>query len=104
MPSQDETVVHAAVVTILNRVKAEGWRRAMERLEQEEPVLAGFAYSAAYQLERTLGSLRLPRRVHLVIESEMMTAQIVCIESMRQASRLLWSDFLPTLGPNSETE
>jgi hypothetical protein len=91
----DETVVHDNVLRILERVRSEGWRAALAKLEFEEPVLAGFALASSYTLEQKLHGLQLPRRVLIVIEMEMMTAQLVCIESMREASRALWQDFLP---------
>ena len=104
MHSRDETVVHENVVEILQRVRREGWRAALAKLEFEEPVLAGFALASSYTLETKLRSLQLPRRVSLLIETEMMTAQLVCIASLREASRALWQDFLPDAGPDLEAK
>ena len=102
MPSCDETVDPAEVRKIFQQVREEGWRRALETLEMQEPVLAGFALAQSYNLDQRLRALWMPRRPLLLIENEMMTAQLTCIASMREAARKLWSDFLPTVDQEIE--
>lgn len=95
MPSNDETVVRKNVVQILQRVRRDGWQASFAVLEHQEPVLAGFALAACDLLTEKLRSYGMPRGMLMHVHSEIMTAQIVCIEAMRQASRELWQDFLP---------
>ena len=100
MPSNDETVVRQDVETILARIRQSGWKRPFDQLCDEEPVLAGFALAMSDKLCIRLERLGVPGGLRQMIETEMMSAQVVCIESMRQASRQLWQDFLP----GTETE
>ncbi len=102
MASQDETVVRDTITPILRRVREEGWRASFATLLHEEPVLAGFALAAADTLAERLARSGVPRRIVIGTHIEFMTAQLVCIESMRQVSRQLWQDFLP--GGESETK
>ncbi len=95
MPSNDEAVQHKSVIAILNRINSDGWQSRFDLLQHEEPVLAGYALAASDLLSEKLRRSGLPLRAMLAIHTEMMTAQLVCIESMRQASRELWKDFLP---------
>ena len=95
MQEKDETVVHEEVLRIRRRVQDVGWRAVLAQLEHEEPVLAGFTLAASYVLEQKLRKLGVSPHALLVIERDVMTAQLICIESMRQASRALWQDFLP---------
>ena len=102
MASQDETVVREHVVRILQQIRREGWRASFATFQHEEPVLAGYALAAADTLAERLARSGVPRRIVIGTHIEFMTAQLVCIESMRQASRQLWQDFLP--GAESETK
>ena len=56
----------------------------------------------SFKLGERLRSMWMPQRALFVIENGMMTAQLVCIESMRDAARSLWSDFLPTFDQEIE--
>lgn len=102
MQEKDETVIHEDVLRIRRRVRERGWRATLLQLEQEEPVLAGFTLAASYVLEQKLRKLNVSPHALLVIERDVMTAQLICIESMRQASRALWQDFLPDADPEPE--
>ena len=102
MPSNDETVIKRDVVFLLRRIKRAGWRDSFDRFADEEPVLAGYALAASDLLAIRLADAGVPKSVLTLIETEMMTAQLVCIESMRLASRQLWQDFLPD--ESKETE
>ena len=101
MPSNDETVVRKNVVQILQRVRRDGWQASFAVLEHQEPVLAGFALAACDLLTEKLRGYGMPRGMLMHVHSEIMTAQIVCIEAMRQASRELWQDFLPDAEPEA---
>ena len=103
MPSNDETVVRKNVVQILQRVRRDGWQSSFAVLEHQEPVLAGFALAACDLLTEKLRGYGMPRGMLMHVHSEIMTAQIVCIEAMRQASRELWQDFLPSTEPDPKS-
>lgn len=98
MPSKDETVVHEDVLELMQQIRARGWQSALTELENKEPVLAAFTLASLYTVHRRLDGLWMPQRALLVIENELMIAQLVGIEAMRQASRNLWRDFLPDPG------
>lgn len=100
MHCNDGTVVHEDVLGIIRGVNEIGWRAAFDKLANEEPALAGYAMAASDLLAERLGKAGVPNAVLKLIEQRMMTAQLVCIESMRQGSRQLWQDFLPGAEPD----
>lgn len=95
MPSKDETVARKNVLEILHRMRRDGWQASFGVLENQEPVLAGFALASADLLAEKFRSYGMPRDLVVFVHSEIITAEMVCIEAMRQASRELWKDFLP---------
>jgi hypothetical protein len=102
MPSHDETVSRRHIVQILQRARFEGWRAPFGILEHQEPVLAAYALASADLLAEKLRGYGMPRDMVLWAHSEIIIAEIVCIESMRQASRELWKDFLPDAEPEKK--
>ncbi len=103
MPSNDETVSRKSIVQILKRSRFEGWQATFGILEYQEPVLAAYALATADLLAEKLRSYGMPRDMVLYVHSEIIIAEMVCIEAMRQASRELWKDFLPDAEPEKQS-
>jgi hypothetical protein len=103
MPSHDETVSRERITQILLRVRCDGWQSLFGVLEHQEPVLAAYALATADLLAEKLRSYGMPRGMVLFVHSEIIIAEMVCIESMRQASRELWKDFLPDAEPEKQS-
>lgn len=96
MPSNDETVTRKTILPILHRARSEGWEKLFAILQHQEPALAAFALASADLLAEMLRNHGMPCGMIKFVHSEFLVAEMVCIESMRQASRELWNDFLPS--------
>ena len=103
MPSHDETVSRRTILPILQRARRHGWQAMFAVLEHQEPVLAAYALASADLLAEKLRSYGMPRGMVLFVHSEIIIAEMVCIEAMRQASRELWQDFLPDVEPEKQS-
>jgi hypothetical protein len=95
MGCDNKTVQHKNVVAILKRIRHGNWQSHFAVLEDQEPVLAGFTLAAADTLAEKLKELGAPPGIALLVHTEMMVVQLLCIEAMRQASLELWRELLP---------
>lgn len=102
MPSHDETVSRDRIRGILLRARSQGWPAMFGVLEHQEPVLAAYALATADLLAEKLRRCGMPSGLVLSVHREIIIAEMVCIESMRQASRELWQDFLPDAEPEKK--
>jgi hypothetical protein len=102
MPSHDETVSRERITRIMLHIRREGWEAMFGVLEHQEPALAAYALAMADLVAEKLSKGGAPISVVRCVQREMIMAELVCIESMRQASRELWKDFLPD--PEPETK
>jgi hypothetical protein len=102
MQHRDETVAAEKVLELIRTIRGSGWKAQFDTRCDEEPVLAGFSLASSDKLSIQLIRLGVPVGLRQIIKTEMMTAQLVCIEAMRQAGRELWQDFLPNIEPGNQ--
>lgn len=102
MSPHDEIVSREAITQILLRARRDGWQAIFGMLEHQEPALTAYALAMADLLAEKLSNGGAPVSVVRCVHREMITAELVCIEAMRQGSRELWKDFLPD--PEPETK
>lgn len=102
MASQDQTVSRQLIQRALVRARREGWQAMFGFLEHQEPVLAAYALASADLLAEKLRGYDVPGGIIQQVHREFITAELVCIESLRQAGRELWKDFLPQVEPEAK--
>lgn len=102
MPSHDETVSRERITQIVLRARRDGWRSLFGVLEHQEPVLAAYALAMADLVAEKMQNSGAPAGLVQCVHREFIIAELTCIESMRQASRELWKEFLP--GTETETK
>ena len=95
----DETVSRSRITQIMLRARRDGWRSIFSVLEHQEPALAAYALAMADLLAEKLRNTGAPPWLVRSVHREFIIAELVCIESMRQASRELWKGFLPEAEP-----
>src|SRR5689334_22730508 len=100
--SNDRTVSRDRITRILMHARREGWQSIFRVLEHQEPALAAFALATADIIAEKLRNTGAPDWLTRGIHTDIITAELVAIESMRQASRELWKDFLPDAEPETK--
>lgn len=102
MGPHDETASRERITEILMQTRRDGWQSLFGVLEHLEPALSAYALAMADLVAEKLKNSGVPLPLVGCVHREMVTAELVCIESMRQASRELWKDFLPDPEPEKK--
>jgi hypothetical protein len=100
--SNDGTVSRGRITEIMVRARTTGWQGIFDVLQHQEPVLAAYALAMADLVAERLREGGTPDRIVRFVHREMVTAELVSIQAMRQASRELWKDFLPDAEPETK--